>query len=60
MLKRFRIFVRDNRGATAIEYALLASLIAVAAIVAMNSLGSNLNTTYSKVSNELGGARPVF
>lgn len=54
MLKRFRICVRDIRGATAIEYALLASLIAVAAIVAMNSLGSNLNTTYSKVSNELG------
>ncbi|MEO6359326.1 MAG: Flp family type IVb pilin [Sphingomicrobium sp.] len=54
MLKRFRNLFRDARGATAIEYALLASLIAVAAIVAMKSLGSNLNTTYSKVSNELG------
>lgn len=54
MFKRLAILVRDTRGATAIEYALLASLIAVAAVVAMNSLGSNLNTTYSKVSNELG------
>lgn len=53
MLKRLANLVSNQRGATAIEYALIASLIAVAAITAMNSLGANLNTTYSKVSNEL-------
>lgn len=53
MGKRFNRLLRDTRGATAIEYALIASLIAVAAMTAMKSLGSNLNTTYSKVSNEL-------
>ncbi|MEO5773970.1 MAG: Flp family type IVb pilin [Sphingomicrobium sp.] len=53
-MKRWSRLRADERGATAIEYALIASLIAVAAVTAMNSLGSNLNTTYSKVSNQLG------
>jgi len=53
MFKRYTNLASNERGATAIEYALIASLIAVAAVTAMNSLGSNLNTTYSKVSNSL-------
>jgi pilus assembly protein Flp/PilA len=44
---------RDEAGATAIEYGLIAALIAVAAIVGMQALGSSLNTTFDNVSNEL-------
>ena len=43
----------DDRGATAIEYALVASLISVAAIGAFNALGSALNTTFSEVASKL-------
>ena len=44
---------KDNRGATAIEYGLIAALIAVAAITAMTSLGNQLTTTFSNVSNNM-------
>jgi pilus assembly protein Flp/PilA len=46
-------FVKDQSGATAIEYALLAAGIAVAIIVSVNTLGTNLNTTFSSVSTQL-------
>ncbi|HVM23586.1 MAG TPA: Flp family type IVb pilin [Sphingomicrobium sp.] len=45
--------LRDSRGATAIEYALVASLIAVAGMLGMQALGGNMNTMYGNVSNEL-------
>jgi pilus assembly protein Flp/PilA len=44
---------RDEAGATAIEYGLIAALIAVAAITAMQSLGNQLSTTFSTVSSKL-------
>jgi len=44
---------RDEQGATAIEYGLIAALIAVAAITAMQSLGNSLNTTFSTVSTTM-------
>jgi pilus assembly protein Flp/PilA len=44
---------RDEAGATAIEYGLIAALIAVAAITAMQSLGNQLSGTFSTVSTEL-------
>ena len=44
---------RNEDGATAIEYGLIAALIAVAAITAMGSLGNNLSNTFNSVSNEL-------
>ena len=47
---------KNEKGATAIEYGLIAALIAVAAIVAMRSLGSNLTNTFNKVGTELGNA----
>ena len=40
----------SRKGATAIEYGLIAALIAVAAIAAMQGLGNSLNTTFSNVS----------
>ena len=45
--------LKTEDGATAIEYGLIAALIAVAAIVAMGSLGSNLSNTFNKVSNSM-------
>lgn len=48
-----RKIFRDNKGATAIEYGLIAALIAVAAITAMSSLGTNLSATFNNVSNKL-------
>ena len=46
-------FIRNEKGATAIEYGLIAALIAVAAITAMSSLGGNLKNTFNKVNTEL-------
>jgi pilus assembly protein Flp/PilA len=43
-------FVKDESGATAIEYGLIASLISVAIIAAAKSLGSNISTTFSNVA----------
>jgi pilus assembly protein Flp/PilA len=45
--------LRDKKGATAIEYGLIAALIAVAAITAMQGLGTQLNTTLSGVSSHM-------
>ena len=45
--------LRDTKGATAIEYGLIAALIAVAAITAMQSLGNNLSGTFNKVSSNM-------
>ena len=53
-----RKFIRNNKGATAIEYGLIAALIAVAAITAMQGLGSSLNTTFTNVSTAMKGSNP--
>ena len=57
-MKFFRKLRRDEEGATAIEYGLIAALIAVAAITAMSSLGTNLSTTFTKVSSSMTGTPP--
>ena len=46
-------FLQDDTAATAIEYGLIAAGIAVAIIVAVQTLGTNLNTTFSSVSTSL-------
>ena len=43
--------LRDETGATAIEYALMASLIAVVIITAVTTLGTNLRGTYNNIAN---------
>ena len=53
MLKTLINLWRDTRGATAIEYGLIAALIAVAAIAAMQGLGNRLKTTFSNVSTNM-------
>ncbi len=45
--------VRDSKGATAIEYGLIATLIAIAAITAMSNVGTKLNKTFTNVGNNL-------
>jgi pilus assembly protein Flp/PilA len=52
-MNSFRKLIKSNKGATAIEYGLIAALIAVAAITAMQGLGSNLKTTFENVSTAL-------
>jgi pilus assembly protein Flp/PilA len=44
---------RNEKGATAIEYGLIAALIAVAAITAMSGLGTELSATFNKTSSTL-------
>lgn len=45
--------LKNEKGATAIEYGLIAALIAVAAIGAMTSVGQKLNSTFNNVSSSL-------
>ncbi|WP_420143121.1 Flp family type IVb pilin [Sphingobium sp.] len=52
-MKSIRKMLKNEKGATAIEYGLIAALIAVAAIGAMTTLGSKLNTTFQNVSGNL-------
>jgi pilus assembly protein Flp/PilA len=52
-MKFLRKLNKEETGATAIEYGLIAALIAVAAITAMTSLGTSLSKTFNKVNNEL-------
>jgi pilus assembly protein Flp/PilA len=49
----FQRFVKDEAGATAIEYGLIAALIAVAAIGAMGAIGTKLDTTFNAVAGQL-------
>ena len=52
-MAKFLKLIKNNKGATAIEYGLIAALIAVAAITAMTSIGTKLGSTFNNVSNEL-------
>jgi pilus assembly protein Flp/PilA len=55
-MKTFYKIAADKRGATAIEYGLIAALIAVAAITAMGALGNQLTKTFNNVSNNMKAA----
>lgn len=49
----FKRFVRDNSGATAIEYALISALISIALITVLHNLGTRLSAEFSEVSSAL-------
>ena len=51
----FNRFAKDDSGATAIEYGLIAALVSVAIIAVLGTLGENLNSTFKSVSDQLGG-----
>jgi len=53
MLRRIRQWTRDERGATAIEYALIGFFISIVFVVAATSIGSTLNKTFTTVDSSL-------
>jgi pilus assembly protein Flp/PilA len=53
MLNQVMRFVKEEDGATAVEYGLMVSLIAVVIIVAVTAIGNNLNTTFTNVGAAL-------
>lgn len=56
MFKFLKLIKTDDKGATAIEYGLIAALIAVAIITAVTSVGTNLGGTFNNVSAGLNKA----
>lgn len=52
-MKYLRKLIADTRGATAIEYGLIAALIAVAMITAVKAVGTNVGTTFNSVSGNM-------
>nr|WP_294847442.1 Flp family type IVb pilin [uncultured Sphingomonas sp.] len=52
-MAKFLKLIKNNKGATAIEYGLIAALIAVAAIAAMTSVGGKLGSTFNNVGSAL-------
>ena len=55
-MQYIRKILKNSKGATAIEYGLIAALIAVAAITAMTSVGNSLTNTFDGVSDDLDAA----
>jgi pilus assembly protein Flp/PilA len=55
-MSAFHKLLRDDTGATAIEYGLIAALIAVAAITAMGSLGNSLTNTFNTTDGKMTSA----
>ncbi len=53
MLTKFRSFLSDETGATAIEYGLIAALVSVAAIVALQFMGNSLRLIFNAIGTEL-------
>jgi pilus assembly protein Flp/PilA len=53
MTKLFARFLRDETGASAVEYALIVALIAVAIIGASSKLGTNIKDTFEAISNKV-------
>jgi pilus assembly protein Flp/PilA len=56
-MQKIRTFLKNSKGATAIEYGLIAALIAVAAIAAMQGLGNQLSKTFSNVSGQMAATK---
>lgn len=56
MFAKMIAFVKDEDGATAIEYGLIAALVSVAAIGALTAMGNSLSTMFNSVSSHLSSA----
>ncbi len=56
MIAKFKHFAKDESGATAIEYGLIAALVSVAAIAALRGMGESPSNLFSTVSGELANA----
>ncbi len=55
MMNHIMRFVREEEGATALEYGLLAALIAAAIIGAVTTLGQTITTTFTDLNTQMGG-----
>lgn len=55
-MTKFMALIKDESGATAIEYGLIAALVAVAIIAAVSLMGTELSNTFNKVAGNLGAA----
>lgn len=53
MIKMFRTFANDESGATAIEYGLIAALIALVGVVAFTALGDTISATFDELASTL-------
>jgi pilus assembly protein Flp/PilA len=56
MLKNIQKFLRDEEGASAVEYGLIVGLIAVVIVGVLTSTGTSLSTLFTKISDSLGTA----
>lgn len=56
MINTLKKFVKDESGATAIEYGLIAALVSVAGITALTAMGGSLQTMFTEVSTQLNNA----
>jgi pilus assembly protein Flp/PilA len=54
-MNMFKRFMKDESGATAIEYGLIAACISVAIIAVVTGIGTSLNTTFTSVNTALSG-----
>ncbi len=54
-MTKFSAFLKDESGATAIEYGLIASLIAVAIIAGAKALGTNINAMFTNLASHVAG-----
>jgi pilus assembly protein Flp/PilA len=59
MKSLFSRFAKNESGATAIEYGLIAALVAVAIITALQLMGNNMENIFNTVGNTLGSATPT-
>lgn len=59
MKQQIRSFLQDESGATMIEYGLIAALVAVAAIVALESLGTSITGIFTAVGTKIDGVKPL-
>lgn len=57
MKKKTSQMFKNESGATAIEYGLIAALIAVVLISSLGLLGNNISTSFNKISNKIGTSR---
>ncbi len=55
-MDKLRKFIKNEDGVTAIEYGLIAALIAIVIIVALTLAGTNLSTIFNTVATEIGGS----
>jgi len=54
MMKKVASFLKSDDGPTALEYAIMLSLIVVVCLVAIRSIGTNTNTSFTKIANSVG------